>query len=283
MIKEYDKDTLKKLQQTELQIYLDIKEVCEKNNIGCSIAYGSLIGCIRHKGFIPWDDDMDVIMFRDDYEKFEKIFDSQLGEKYLLMTPIRNKKYTGNVIKVMKKGTKFINKHNKNQKCEKGIFIDIFVYDKVPKDEKKYNTQKRKARILAMLIFLCGCGKPEINNKGVIGILYKVVCCVIHCLLKLIPGNARRLYKKYTKVCCMSNDEDTEVYTLYQDAFPDKYICKRSDFEPYSYAEFDGEMVGIPRNYHQILMNNYGDYMKLPPEEDRYNHITERLDFGPYK
>ena len=66
---------------------------------------------------------------------------------------------------------------------------------------------------------------------------------------------------------------------MYQDAFPDKYICKRSDFEPYSYAEFDGEMVGIPRNYHQILMNNYGDYMKLPPENERVNHAADVLEF----
>ncbi len=280
MLKQYDNETLKKLQQVELEILLDIKRMCEKYDIGYSITYGSLIGVIRHKGFIPWDDDIDLMMFRDEYEKFEKIFDKELGDKYKLMTPLREKGYSGNVIKVMKKNTKFIYKQSMKQKCDQGIFIDIFIWDRVSKNEKKFKKQAKKVRFLAMLLFLAGTPYPEINIGGVVGILSKVICFVTHYALKLWPNRGVHLFNMYTKECMKSNNEDTSIYTVYQVPDVENCIVDRNDVIPYIQGEFEGEMVNIPHEYDKILKNMYGEYMELPPEDKRVNHAADIIDFG---
>lgn len=280
MIKQYDNETLKKLQKTELEILKDIKKVCEKHNIGYSIGYGSLIGVVRHKGFIPWDDDIDLWMFRDEYEKFEKVFDEEMGDKNRLMTPLREKGYSGNVIKVMKNGTKFINKHSANQKCNPGIFIDIFIWDKVSKDEKKFKKQARKVRLLAMLLFLTVSPYPEINISGIVGGVSKTICFIIHYLLKLWPNKERHLFNMYQKNCMKANDEETDVYAVYQEPNVRNTIINKNDVVPYIQAEFEGVMVSIPHGYDKMLSNWYGDYMQLPPEDKRVNHAADVIDFG---
>lgn len=280
MNKQYDEAILKKLQNTELQMLKDIIAVCEKHNIGYSVAYGTLIGTVRHKGFIPWDDDMDLIMFRDDYDKFCSIFQDTLSDKYKLMSPINDKNYCGNVIKVMKKGTRFINKHNNKLKCEMGIFIDIFVYDKVSGNIKQYEKQKRKSRMLAMLLFLSGASNPEIPINGIVGKCAKIICFVMHYLLKLIPDVSVKLFNRYNKICMLANDEDTDVYTVYQAVNADERIINRKNFEPYKKLPFEDIEVNVPREYDKFLTKVYGNYMELPPLEERVNHAADLLDFG---
>ena len=280
MIRQYDEKTLKKLQQVELEILLDIKTVCEKHNIGYSVAYGSLIGIARHKGFIPWDDDIDIMMFRDEYEQFERVFDIELGDKYKLMTPLREKGYAGNVIKVMKKGTKFIYKQSKKQKCDHGIFIDIFIWDRMPKDDNKAEIQAKKARFVAMLIFLSGTPYPEIEIKGIVGMVAKAICFLVHYLLKLWPNRSKHLFSIFQKICMKYRNEDSSKYMVYQVRKFERCIIDRSEVTPYIKGEFEGEMLNIPRAYHKLLSNTYGEYMKLPPVEKRVNHAADIIDFG---
>lgn len=280
MIRQYDSDELKKLQQVEIDICKDVHAVCKKHNIGYSIAFGSLIGAIRHNGFIPWDDDMDIVMFREDYEKFEKIFDEELSDKYYLMSPLRDKGYYGNVIKIEKKGTTFINKHSNKMKCAQGIFVDIFVYDKVSEKEKLFKKQCRKSRFLAMLIFLYCSPYPEIPMKGIIGNAAKVICFIVHYILHIIPQGNVLLYKKYEKVCKFSNKTKSDKYIIYQDEYSHRTIINKSDVKPYKIVSFDGEQLCIPNNYDKILRNYYGDYMQLPPVDKRVNHAADVLDFG---
>ena len=280
MVRQYSEQELKGLQSVEIEICKDIHDVCKKNNIGYSIAFGSLLGAVRHKGFIPWDDDMDIVMFREDYEKFEKIFDKELGDKYYLMSPLRDSGYYGNVVKVEKKGTTFINKHSNRMKCPQGIFVDIFIYDKVPEDEKIFRKQKNKSRILAMLIFLYCSPYPEIPLKGVSGVMAKVICFVMHYVLHVIPRGNVLLYKKFIKACKMSNDTKSDKYIIYQDVNASGTVVDRKDVEPYDMICFDGEQLNIPNNYDKVLRNYYGDYMQLPPEDKRVNHAADILDFG---
>lgn len=280
MVKQYNDHELKKLQSVEIEICRDIHNVCKRNNIGYSIAFGSLLGAIRHKGFIPWDDDMDIVMFRDDYERFEKIFDRELGDKYYLMSPLRDNGYYGNVVKVEKKGTTFINKHSNRMKCAQGIFVDIFVYDKIPENEKVFKKQKKKSRILAMLIFLYCSPYPEIPIKGIIGGMAKAICFIMHYILHLIPKGNVVLYKKFLKACTMSNASESDKYIIYQDTNAQRTIVDRNDIEPYGTVDFDTEKFNIPSDYDKVLRCYYGDYMQLPPVEKRINHAADILDFG---
>ncbi len=95
-------DSLKKLQKLELEMLLKIVDICEKNNITYYLFGGTLIGAVRHEGFIPWDDDIDLGMPRPDYEKFLEIAESELGENYDLLTPFKNPKYQFSFSKVIK-------------------------------------------------------------------------------------------------------------------------------------------------------------------------------------
>lgn len=280
MLKKYDEEVLKKLQNTELYIFKDIVSVCQKHNIGYFMLFGTLIGAIRHKGFIPWDDDMDIGMLRADYDRFAEVFGKEMGDKYTLTTPIRTKGFASTVVKVQKKGTRFIPEYSKTMKCEQGIFIDIFIYDKVSDNEKQYKKQVRKTRTLARLIFLAGSPNPEINIKGISGKIAAFLCKIIHYAFKLIPNIHVYMYKKYVKYSVMANKEKGLRYTTFQSTAPDKCIVNIDDLLPYEQVMFEDIMVNVPKNYDYILTERYGDYMKLPPEEERVNHAADIIEFG---
>lgn len=129
MQKEYDSETLKRLQRAELDILMEFDRVCEKHGIFYFLYGGSLLGAIRHKGFIPWDDDIDIGMTRENYDKFVKVMPKELGNNYILATPLSHTGYCSAIIKLMRKGTKFVPGASTEMKCELGIHIDIFVWD----------------------------------------------------------------------------------------------------------------------------------------------------------
>lgn len=280
MLKKYDEEILKKLQNTELSIFKDIVSVCQKHNIGYFMLFGTLIGAIRHKGFIPWDDDMDIGMLREDYDSFVKVFEKELGDKYTLTTPLRTKDFSSTVVKVQKKGTKFIPEYSKKMKCEQGIFIDIFIYDKVSANEKQYKKQVKKTRTLSRLIFLAGSPNPEINIGGIAGRAAALLCKAGHYVFKLIPNIHVYMYKKYVKYSVMANVENSCRYTTFQSTAPDKCIVNIDDLLPYEQVAFENYTANVPKNYDYILTERYGDYMKLPPEEERVNHAADVIDFG---
>ena len=126
---------LRKVQLTELKILEKIDEICKKNNINYFLIGGTLLGAVRHKGFIPWDDDIDVGMLREDYEKFINVClkNGALGKDYYLHCNESDNDYFIPFIKVKKNNTTFAEKNIENINTHKGIFLDIFPYDNVPK------------------------------------------------------------------------------------------------------------------------------------------------------
>ena len=126
---------LRKVQLTELEILEKIDEICKKNNINYFLIGGTLLGDVRHKGFIPWDDDIDIGMLREDYEKFINVClkNGALGKDYYLHCNESDDDYFIPFIKVKKNNTTFAEKNIENINTHKGIFLDIFPYDNVPK------------------------------------------------------------------------------------------------------------------------------------------------------
>ena len=108
LFKQYDPIVLKKLQGVQTQMLKDVLDVCEKQDLPCFLIYGTAIGAVRHHGFIPWDDDIDVGMLRKDYERLMEIFDKELGEHYELLTPEIDSRYACTVTHVQRKNTVFI-------------------------------------------------------------------------------------------------------------------------------------------------------------------------------
>ena len=126
-------DQIKELQNIELNILLDVDKVCKKHNITYYLGEGSLLGAVRHKGFIPWDDDLDILMKRDDYEKFLKIAQFEMGENYEIQHPSTVYSYWSPFIKVRLLGNqKFRQKHIAHLTENNGPYIDIFPMESVP-------------------------------------------------------------------------------------------------------------------------------------------------------
>lgn len=270
---EYDDEVLKHLQSLELMVLKDFIKICDENNLTYFIYGGSLLGAIRHKGFIPWDDDIDVIMFREDYEKFKKIFLSKPNEKYELLTNETYEDYFFLFLKLKLKGTKFeewwVNQVNFNL----GINIDIFVLDDVPNSSIKCFIQTKLCRFLERLLTLSTIKLVDYP------FLVQTISNITHSILKILrikPIKITNLclklltrYKNSQRVCDICALNHPQIYNR------DYYgIGKKIRFEDIE--------VNAPENSHAILEQIYGDYMKLPPEEERYNHMPKNIDFGKY-
>lgn len=279
--KQYDKEVLDKLHAVQVEMLKDFAQVCEKHGLSYFAVYGTAIGAVRHAGFIPWDDDIDVGMLRSDYDKFMKIFPKEMKEKYNLLTPQIDGRYSCTVTHIQRKGTKFVSEVTKDLKCEQCIFMDIFPFDYVPQDRKKQISQSRKANILGKLLFLSGNPNPVIEYDGIKGETMALACRLIHIILKLFRVKPECLYKKYIKNATkynMSSERGRYVTSFeYVGGLKDKIVAK--DIFPLKKVPFEDIEINLPNNNDKFLKKVYGDYMKLPPEDQRVNHMPLIIQF----
>lgn len=280
MYKQYDKDVLKKLQNVQLEILSDFIDICEKNNLDYFLVFGTALGAVRHKGFIPWDDDVDVGMLREDYNKFLEIAKMQLSNKYEILTPLTNKEYACSVTHFEKKNTSFIPETSKDLKCNMGINIDIFAFDNIADEKFKKNVQAKKAWFLGRLLFLRGTAHPIIPIKGIRGEIAKIICVIAHYILVIFNISAPFIYKKLLKVSKKYNNISTEYVTCFEDFAPINDMIRRKDIFPLKKIKFENLEVNVPNKNHELLTGMYGDYMKIPPKDKRINHCPYVLDFG---
>ena len=275
---EYDDKILNHLQELELMILKDFIKICEENDLTYYMYAGSLLGAIRHNGFIPWDDDLDVIMFRDDFERFKKIFIASNNDKYELLCNETNEDYFHLLAKLMLKGTKFEEPWVSQVDFHIGINMDIFVLDDLAEEGFKRNYQLKKSFWYNKIMIM---SKIKLDN---LPIVTKVITHAGYHILNLFRINPSTLNRK-----CLNflkkykNPNATHVFDISATAEEYPQIFRKEDFKSVTRVKFEDIEVNAPVNYDYILKSLYGDYMQLPPEEDRYNHITETLDFGPYK
>ncbi len=282
-MKRYSDDILKKLQRTELEIYNDFAKFCDENNINYYATYGTVLGAVRHKGFIPWDDDMDVGMLREDYEKFLKLTKNGMGDKYDVLSIENTDGYVMTFAKVIKKGTTFVEATDTDRTYHSGIFIDIFPSDNTVMDEKIRSKQIRKTFMWARICVLTTYKTPKLP-KGMTGWKKKVAhfgCTCIYYFLKICNMNKLWAYKHYMKHATKYNNEDTGIFMdlalMYS---PDRLLVKKENAFPLTELEFEDSTIKVFKEPKIYLENLYGDYMKLPPEEDRHDHFAAVLDFG---
>lgn len=259
-------------------ILKDFIKICEENDLTYYMYAGSLLGAIRHNGFIPWDDDLDVIMFRDDFERFKKIFIASDNDKYELLCNETNEDYFHLLAKLMLKDTRFEESWVSQVDFHIGINMDIFVLDDLAEEGFKRNYQLKKSFWYNKLMIM---SKIKLDN---LPIVTKVITHAGYHILNLFRINPSTLNKK-----CLNflkkykNPNATHVFDISATAEEYPQIFRKDDFKSVTKVKFEDIEVNAPVNYDYILKSLYGDYMQLPPEEDRYNHITETLDFGPYK
>lgn len=247
---------IEELKKVELKTLLVIDKFCKEHNLKYYLAYGTLLGAIRHKGFIPWDDDIDIMMPREDYEKFLDAFDID-GFKCV---SYRDKDYVYPFAKVYDAKTKLIEAGS--LKIEIGIYVDIFPMDNVPnKNEKQF---RRKIHYYQALLFNKN-SKTEGNNS----FLSKIFYCLTRFLGFFCSANG--LAKKIEKVCTKTNEKPSDnIAVLTWGEKGEKYPV--SAFEETVEVEFEGYKFPAPKDYDLALKVVYGDYMQLPPEDKRVSN-----------
>jgi lipopolysaccharide cholinephosphotransferase len=258
--------TLRKLQLLELKILLELKRICEKHHIQYFLMGGTLLGAVRHQGFIPWDDDIDIGMIRSEYVKFLTICNDELSQEYFLQTFESDETYPYSFAKLRLNGTKYPEPVNKGIFCHKGIFIDIFPFDHVPNNYLCRMVHRSKLMVSSRMCELkYGYRKIPSTLKG--RLLYHLSKVFSK---TQVTKMREKLFRKYNK-------KHTDFYIN-----GSLYCYPAEIFEQFSELEFEGIKFPVPAGYPTYLECAYGDYMRLPPEHERIRHTPYPPDFGKY-
>ena len=267
---------LRKLHNALLYIMDEIDRICELNHINYTLTGGSLIGAIRHKGFIPWDDDMDVAMLIADYDIFVNICKTQLDERFIWQDIHTDLDYPYGFGKLTLKETQYISKGHENEKWQKGIYIDVFPLDNVPDNQFSQRLFAFK-NLFYIKLLECKTGF-DIDSKS---LLKKIAFCVLFIISKLLTFDYLR--QKMEKNMVRYKNKNMNLicnlggfYGFY------KELTFRSYFEETMRAKFEDRKYRIIRDYDIFLRSVYGDYMSMPPVERRHTHEFVQLDYGKY-
>ena len=249
------------LQRTLIEIYIDVSKVCKRYDLKIMLGGGSCLGAVRHKGFIPWDDDLDLNMPRKDYNILLNIFNIELGDKYDLVDPGKTKSGQRIFAKIMKKNTTFIEENTTiNKNTPKGIFIDIFPIESLPDNKLLRNIKLFIINISTNLVNKIS--KYQLSNTK----SKKATILVVGFLTSFMS------YYKWFKIynSFISSGKSSRFCTI-PSGRKGVYgeLQTTSTFFPLSRGKFEGIEVSLPNNYHKYLNNLYGDYMKLPPPDQR--------------
>lgn len=275
VVNTYPPEALKRIQEIELDILLAIDEVCKKNNLTYFIDGGTLLGAIRHGGFIPWDDDVDLGLPHDDYLKFLDAAAQDLPAEYELCTPEAMPKQAALWTKVVKKGTRFIDSEAAEGGYEQGIFVDVFDFRQFDKNPNKKARQIRNTVFWQRLSYLKNTANPHIPKGTRFVPLVKAAFHVAHALASVFVS--RDTIIKQLDKSWQTNNPD-EFWMNASCAYKTPYS---SDILfPTRPIQFGGKTLMGPNKPEEFLETLFGDYMKLPPEEERHNHFPIVLDFG---
>lgn len=278
---EYDPDTLSRLQRTQLEMLHDFAFVCEKNHIDYWGAGGTAIGAVRHKGMIPWDDDIDLSYRREDEPRIIKAIKEEFGDKYWFANPEITPGFPYIPTHMCLSGTTLKEKVYDNQDYESGVFLDLYPYDDVFDDPKKAKRQIVRAWFWGKLYVLYFASSPVLYINGFKKGLVRIACKIGNKLMHILPIKPLFYYRKAMQACqsCTKNGSSSQRMGWFFDPTPFTSIVKKSDIFPTRFLPFDGQEIRFPQNVEAYLEKRYGDYMKLPPEDERHNHPPDVLIF----
>lgn len=244
---------LEKLQKKTLEILVKVDSLCKKYGIKYYLVYGTALGAIRHRGFIPWDDDIDICMFRDEFEKFKAI-SHELGEEFFFQTRETDPNYPLELPKIRMNNTAFVEENIKSFDINHGIFIDVFILEYSLKNKL---LDKFTQRLYMFDIYNIRNHVPTQKSSR---IMFKMLRPFLY------KGKLKKWWQNdvYTKL--------KKDYEICNDIVSFGYSFPTSDFGEPRYVVFEDILLPVPSNVENHLLKCYGDYMKLPKEKDRIPH-----------
>lgn len=272
---ELTDEQLEKLHQVFLELLSEVDRICRKHGIEYTLDGGTLLGAIRHKGFIPWDDDADIVFTRDEYRKFYKACKRELNtDEFFLQEYRTDKAYPWGYAKFRRQGTELIQPGQEHIPFNKGIYIDVFIYDQVPDG---YITRRLHH---AACYCLRKCEYSVVGKLTAKSVLMRwwyskldkipkdLLFAVLNFLAALTNGEVGKKHRlKNWKRDRKSELASHKTYPYFRDAV--KYGMPASSYDEYMDVIFEDRTLRIIKDYDRYMTLLYGDYMGLPPEEDR--------------
>lgn len=264
-----------RLQQVELAIFDNFIKACEKLRVKYFVIGGTLLGAVRHGGFIPWDDDIDVGMPREDYDRFLKLGQQELKDCYFLQNYVTDPEITGPFAKIRDSRTTFIERSAKNRKINHGVYIDIFPLDGIP--DNPVIRMINKFRITMLQIRISKYNYTESGQTGLRSIKGKIAEGLSKIYCAWLSLNSAQ--KKFDAIVTRSSYASSRYVTNHSGIYGNREIVPQECFGAGTTIKFDRLQVKAPMDYDFYLKNIYGNYMKLPPLEKRMpHHSLEKMD-----
>ncbi len=261
---------LNEIKNIELEILVAFDSVCREHNLRYGLSGGTLLGAIRHEGFIPWDDDIDVVMPRPDYEKLIVLSDKAFGNKLFFSTPKTDSSTVHAYGKLFDMETELI-EFPKGKRLKSHVYIDIFPLDGLPADVKKNSKHRKKVRKRMLTLYAYKIAKNKLNEKMNFfkRLMWRCIC-IINALLpkQYLNNRINRLVNKY-------EFDSSEYNGMIVGGYGDREVMEKDVYVFDRKVVFEGKEFSAPNKTELYLERIYGDYMKLPPEEDRHSHDNE--------
>ncbi len=254
------------LQNTLLDILKVTVDTLDKHGIKPFLVAGSCIGAVRHGGIIPWDDDIDIGLFREDYEKAREILIRELPEGYIYCDERTEKDYPYNFGKVRKKGTAFVHGGDSHLDMHQGIYMDVFPFDAIPESRDDFLPVFKKSQTYRKMIDL----KSMSYKKD--GKLRPITQLPIIFLGHLLVNKKKTQKKLNALITRYNEDKDSKYLFSFLSVYGEKERIEREWFASLREVDFGGVRAYIPEGYDPYLSFLYGDYMTPPPEDKRISH-----------
>ena len=261
-------DRIDEIQSIQIKILDEFTRLCDKYRLLYSLGYGTMLGAVRHEGFIPWDDDIDVMMPRKDYEIFVKVALSELKEKIFLQNYRTDPNSIFTYSKIRMNGTVYKESMISDIDMHHGVYIDIFPLDYVSENLNKDKVLLKRVYMLSKLNRYRAKNRRYFTENK----FHKAFISAVHPFIKKV--NNTLIIKEINRLTMKNPKNQKEEMTLF--LFDGSmYNYKRSkttsdDFENFVLVKFVNKNYKVIRNYEDYLEKNYGDYMKLPKKEERY-------------
>lgn len=255
---------LREVQLAELNILKEFKKICEQNKLNYYLIGGTALGAVRHKGFIPWDDDIDIGMPRADYVRFVEIYAKELSERYFLQTKDTDTNYMYQFAKIRLNNSTFVQKELKNFNIHHGIFIDIFPLDFIPENNITRIFQKY------VCLFFSTIRELKIQKNANVINRKNVIKKVIGYLLSFFPWSF--IDRSINWIITKEKRQTKFIANILGCAGYEKEIFSIETFGNPEFIQFEDDMYPVPKEWDLYLRKLYGEYMKIPPLDKRKTH-----------